>query len=204
MRDVRSVAQEAAEDVFFGQIVLIWARWSVIIAGAVLILWTATSSNELSTNIIFILALMAMNFFLHGRYLMERPANSRLVAIVTLIELFVYTAIVLFWRGGVGIKSPLFVFYYPSLLAFALVFPPRLAVPYTVGAIALYVGACVAADPSTLLDAPAIKVLLLRVVTLASVSGLATYYWRIQRARRRVPVAAPRGVVTPQVSAARG
>jgi hypothetical protein len=202
MRDVPSVDQETAEDIFFGQVVLIWARWAVIVAGAVLVLWTASSSNELSTNIVFILALMGLNFFLHGRYLMERPANSRLVAIVTLIEVFVFTAIVVFWQGGTGIHSPLFIFYYPSLLAFALVFPPRVAMPYTVGAIGLYVLACFASDPTIVTNAGAIKQLVLRVVTLASVAGLATYYWRIQRSRRRASVSGTRAAPAPHASAA--
>ena len=33
MTEMRSAAQEAAEDIFFGQIVIIWARWFVIITG---------------------------------------------------------------------------------------------------------------------------------------------------------------------------
>ena len=34
MEGIRSPEQEAAEDVFFGQSVIIWARWFVILAGA--------------------------------------------------------------------------------------------------------------------------------------------------------------------------
>ena len=36
MQEVRSIPQEAAEDVFFGQVVMIWARWFLIAAGVLL------------------------------------------------------------------------------------------------------------------------------------------------------------------------
>jgi len=32
----RTHAKEAAEDIFFGQVVIIWARWFLIAGGAVL------------------------------------------------------------------------------------------------------------------------------------------------------------------------
>ncbi|MDP9370349.1 MAG: hypothetical protein M3Q03_19105 [Chloroflexota bacterium] len=45
MQAIRGAAPEAAEDIFFGQIVIIWARWFVVLAATVLTLWTSTSSN---------------------------------------------------------------------------------------------------------------------------------------------------------------
>ena len=36
MSTVGTAEREAAEDVFFGQVVIIWARWFLIVAGAVL------------------------------------------------------------------------------------------------------------------------------------------------------------------------
>lgn len=202
MREMRSPAQEAAEDIFFGQVVLIWARWFVILAGTILILWTATTTSEITVKILFIVGLMAMNFFLHGRYLMEQPANARLIALVTLIELGVFTMIILFWQGDRGLRNPLFVFYYPSLLAFALVFPPRLAIPYTVGSVAAYALACLVSDPGIVGQASDLKTLVLRLVTLAAVGGLATYYWRIQRARRRGALDPSSSTLKPQLSTA--
>lgn len=191
MKEMRTPAQEAAEDIFFGQVVLIWARWFVICAGTVVILWTAETTTELSTRILLVVALMAMNFFLHGRYLMERPVNQGLLAAISLIELAVFTAIVLAWQGQGGLKNPLFVIFYPALLAFALVFPPRLAIPYTVLGVGAYIGACVFADPSIVTNAHELKTLVVRVITLASVGGLGTYYWRIERERRRSVASVP-------------
>src|SRR5690349_10916310 len=78
-RSAASAAQEAAEDIFFGQAVIIWARWFIILTGAMLTLWTATTVAEITINTLLIIVLMGMNFFLHGRYLMERPANRSLL-----------------------------------------------------------------------------------------------------------------------------
>src|SRR3712207_5667378 len=131
MTPLRSTAQEAAEDIFFGQAVMIWARWFVILAGAILTLWTADTIAEITVNTLFIVVLMAMNFFLHGRYLTERPANQMLLVGVGLLDLLAITAIVAGWQDEVGLQSQFFVFYYPVVLAFAFVMPPRLAATYT-------------------------------------------------------------------------
>jgi hypothetical protein len=180
-----SPAREAAEDLFFGQIVIVWARWSIILAGAILTLWTATTPEELAGKIVPIVALMAINFFLHGRYLMERPANQVLLAAVGAVDLALITAVVLTWQGQAGLNSPFFVFYYPVLFAFALILPPHLSRSYTTLALVAYAGACIAAGPGLLGDGNALKVLVLRLVTLAAVGGLGTYYWRMFRRQRR-------------------
>ena len=186
MQVVRSAAQEAAEDLFFGQVVIIWARWFLILTGATLTLWSATTVGEITAKILLVVILMAMNFFLHGRYLMERPANRTLIIAASALDLLVITGAILLWQGQGGLRSQFFVFYYPVLLAFAFVFPPRLAFAYTGCAMIAYVAACLAADFSILADAGDLKLLVMRLVTLGSVGGLATYYWRIQRERRRV------------------
>lgn len=52
MEETRSAAQEAAEDIFFGQLVIIVARWFLILAGTILVLWTAADAVQLGTAII--------------------------------------------------------------------------------------------------------------------------------------------------------
>jgi hypothetical protein len=183
MNPLRSSAQEAAEDIFFGQTVMIWARWFVILAGAVLTLWTASTIAEITINTLFIVVLMAMNFFLHGRYLAERPANRTLLLAVGLLDLAAITAIVSLWQAQIGLQSQFFVFYYPVVLAFAFVMPPRLSATYTAAALAAYAAACLLATGTP--DSAELKLLAMRLITLAAMGGLGTYYWRIQRRRRR-------------------
>src|SRR3979409_292608 len=101
LREGRTHEQAALEDVFFGQSVILWARWSVILAGAVLVLWTSSTVDQLTRTFPFFLALMAMNFFLHGRYVMGRPLNRAVVVAASVADLVLITAIVVFWPGPV-------------------------------------------------------------------------------------------------------
>ena len=186
MNELRSPQQEAAEDIFFGQLVIIWARWFVILTGAILALWAANSISELTVASLLIVALMAVNFFVHGRYLMEKPINRTLAGLVSLVDLIVITLIVLAWRGQTGLESPFFIFYYPVVAAFAFVFTPGFTLVYTVLALLSYVGAVFISDPGFVLNAQDFELLITRLITLAAMGGLGTYYWRIQRDRRRL------------------
>src|SRR5690242_11600827 len=103
MHATQGTAQEAAEDIFFGQAVIIWARWFIIVTGAILTLWTATTVREITINTLLIVTLMGMNFFLHGRYLMERPANRALLIVISLIDLLIITTIVMVWQNQLGL-----------------------------------------------------------------------------------------------------
>ena len=190
MHEIRTVAREAAEDIFFGQVVMIWARWFLIAAGIILALWTAESSGQAALGIIPVVGLMGLNFYLHGRYLAERPANPLLITVASLLDVAAITVVVLFWPGQRGLDSPFFILYYPVVLAFAFVMPVRTTVVYTVIALAAYSGACFmgeifAGEIASLNDVDTVKSLLVRIITLASMGGLGAYYWRIQRDRRR-------------------
>jgi hypothetical protein len=181
----RSLEREAAEDVFFGQVVMIWARWFLIAAGAVFFLWTAHGSTQLALGVLPIAGLMAMNFYLHGRYFLERPSNLLQITTASVLDLALISAIVVLWHNGHGVQSgfqsPFFIFYYPVLLSFAFVLPRRVTVTYTGATVAIYAAVCLPGLGS-LADA---KVLVLRLVTMAAMGGLGTFYWRIQRDRRR-------------------
>jgi hypothetical protein len=185
MRSARSPAQEQAEDIFFGQAVMIWARWFIILTGALLTLWTASTAAEITVNTLLIVVLMGMNFFLHGRYLMERPANRTLLIAISLVDLLIITTIVAVWQGQFGLQSHFFVFYYPIALTFAFVLPPRLTVAYTALALLAYAAVCLLSGSALIASATDMKLLVMRLITLAAMGGLGTYYWRIQRQRRR-------------------
>src|SRR5260370_7692746 len=124
LKEVRSHEQAALEDVLFGQSVILWARWSVILAGAVLVLWTSTTVAQLTRTFPFFLVLMAMNFFLHGRYVMGSPLNRTVVVAASVADLVLITGIVAFWPGAVGLHNQFFVLYYPVAFPFPLPFPP--------------------------------------------------------------------------------
>ncbi len=190
MQTVRSPQQAVVEDIFFGQAAIIWARWFLILAGVVLVLWNSTEANQLVIAILPILALMAMNFYLHGRYLIQQPANQALLGLTSLLDLGIVSAIILLWQPG-GLANPFFTFYYPVVLAVGFVFPRRITIYYTLLTLVVYAVACLVTDPSLLHPVVWQKVLLQRLITMAAMGGLGTYYWRVQRDRRSAAMKGP-------------
>ncbi|MCP4357116.1 MAG: hypothetical protein GY796_03745 [Chloroflexi bacterium] len=175
--------QEAVEDIFFGQVVIIWARWFVIAAGIIYALWISTNTAQLSVAILLLGAIVSINFFVHGRYLMEKPINRSLLLGLSFIDTLMVSVIVFAGPGQHGIDNYLFIFYYPLLLAFAFVFPQTLTAIYTVITLLAYLAVCVVATPQLITAGPVLETLIMRLITMAAVGGLGTYYWRIQRER---------------------
>ncbi len=184
MSEPTVMAREAAEDIFFGQVVIYWARWFLIGAGTVLVLWTAETETDMVVGVLPIIALLAMNFFLHGRQLAGKPPNPPLLVVSSVVDLLAITAVVILWTSDTGLNSQFFIMYYPVVLAFAFVMPPRVSIAYTVATIAAYTAICVASDPALFVDVDSVKILIIRLITLGAMGGLGTYYWRIQRDRR--------------------
>jgi len=183
MNTTRTALDEAAEDLYFGQLVLIWARWFVIFAIAILAIWGSSDTNVLAARSLVLVALMGVNFFLHGRILVDRPANVRLLAIANLIDLVIIGGIIAGWKLD-GLASPYFVLYYPILFAFALVFPPRLSAVYTLLTLASYLVLCLLTGPS-IFHTESAKAFVERIITMATIAALGAFYWRVQRHRRR-------------------
>jgi hypothetical protein len=184
MWQMLSPDQEAREDLFYGQLVVIVARWFLIGAGVVLALWSASSVEAIMLPIGLMIVLMGMNFYLHGRYLVKQPVQAPLVYLSSAIDLLVITLIVVFWTQGrgTGLASPFFVFYYPALLAFALVFRPRISLVYAAVVIGVYLLVVLVGSGTG--DLRAQKTLLERLITMAATAGLGAYFWRLQRRRR--------------------
>jgi len=168
---------EAQEDIFYGQIVFVTARWCIIAGSLFLALFHADNIASMEWRLIPLLILVAANFFLQGRYMMRLPANALLLQVLSFIDLAVITIIVM---SG---NPDFFVFYYPVALAYAMVFVRRLSLIFT-GILAVGYTAVFA------LVAPGIhfngdeETLAIRLVTLLGTTLLGTMYWRIQRARR--------------------
>jgi hypothetical protein len=89
------------------------------------------------------------------------------------------------WGPG-GLESNFFIFYYPLFFAFALVFSPGYTAGYTILALGCYAGAIVMTDFQVLTNLNALELFVMRVITLAAMSGLGTYYYRAQRKRYRI------------------
>lgn len=177
---------EAQQDVFYGQIVFIWARWIIIVSTLFLILRNARSVADIQIPMIPLVLLIAANFFVHGRFVMRRPANAILLTIATTIDFVFITVIILLGAGGsTGIANPFFVLYYPVLLAYSLVFRRRRTLMMASILIIVYLLICLLIPPRVSIANEDEKVLAVRIVMLLVTALLGTMYWRIQRRRRR-------------------
>ena len=187
-----SKAKEFAEDIFFGQISIIWARWFLIAAGTIVALWSAVDASQLILAVLTLVALMAVNFFAHGRYITGKPVNQFLLLFGNLLDVTIITFLVVFWSGQTGLHSNFFILYYPMLLAWALVFPPSVTIVFSLITLVVYAGACLlGTDPSLMFSIAGFETLTMRLITLGAMAGLGTYYYRRQRDSLRALTAKP-------------
>jgi hypothetical protein len=191
---VSRIEREAAEDIFYGQVVINWARWFVILAGTVLVMMAADTTTELAYGMAPVVGLMVVNFYLHGRRLVNKPANLKLVTVSSVIDVLLITAVVMIGpREEVsGMNSQFYVLYFPVIAAFAFVSARNVSVGFTGIAAAVYVAACVVAGESGSQDivqkpfatSETIESIATRVIMMLAIGGLATYFWKVQRDRR--------------------
>lgn len=197
MYPTRTVAQEVAEDIYFGQAVMVQARWFFAAALGLLGLFYAASLGAVIFIALLTILLLLINFFIYTRQLLHKHANEWLLLLLAGCEALMVMALILFWPNKVGVlepigfDSPFYVLFYPLLFVFALVFPPRRTAIYTAIVVGGYLLMCVVSNFGLLLDAAFVKDLVARGMTLAAMSALGTFYWRIQRERRRTAVATP-------------
>jgi hypothetical protein len=178
----RPELKEAAEDIFFGQITIIWARWFLIAAGAIIAVLSTVNMTQLTIAILTVIILMSINFAMHGRYLTGKPANMFLLLATNLVDVLIITFLIFSWNGAAGLNSNYFILYYPMLFAFALVFPPSIAILYTLLTLILYTTACLATTNFQFIFSIAgFELLAMRLITLGAMGGLGTYYYRRQR-----------------------
>ncbi len=177
--------RDAEEDLFYGQLAIVVARWFTIAAGVVLALWSTSDVSGLTAPVALMVALMGMNFYIHSRYLAHRPLNYGAVIVSVIIDFTAILTAIAVWSlgAGRGFANPFFVCLYPPLLALALVFPPRLSLPAAALAVLGY--ATVALTIGGIHGLPAEKDFAERLLTLGATAGLGAFYWRLQRQSER-------------------
>lgn len=180
-----STVREEVQDVWYGQVVTFVARWALIVAGVVLTLWRAEDTADVTTPISLLLGLVAINFFLHGRYLTGQPMRREIVIASCIADAAIVSALIASssWKAEGGIENPYFIFYYPVILGFALVFPWRVTSVFAVGVLAVYAALVVLDSPRLSVDD--VESLVARLATLGATAVLGSLYWRIQREWRR-------------------
>ena len=168
---------QAQEDIYYGQIVCAAARWFVIGGALALTLVQADTVASMEGRLIPLILLISANFYLHARYIMGLPANAMLLKVGSAVDLAVITAVIL---GG---NPEYFIFYYPVVFAFALVFARRIALIFTAILAVAYGSVCFLLPPGIRFDGDE-ETLAIRLVTLVATAMLGAMYWRVQRTRK--------------------
>lgn len=185
--------REAAEDIYYGQAVINWARWFMIAAGVALVMIVAETPSELTVGIAPIVGLMMVNFYLHGRRLADKPANRNLVSVSSLLDLALITSVIALSREVTGLDNQFYVAYFPVIAAFSFVMSRKSSIVYTGLAMVSYTVVCLTANTQILggdgVDLTNLESLITRLVVMGAVGGLASYFWRVQRNRRRADAA---------------
>ena len=182
MASERTYERASSEDIYFGQVVANWARWAIIGAALMMVLWTSVDTFMLMLGILPIVGLMVVNFYLHGRYLAGQPANSLLVLLAAAVDVALVTGLFVLWAAAAS--GGLYVLYFPILVACAFIMRPRISLAFTTAVLGIYAFVAIMTDPAFLTSMATLETLIGRLIALAAVGFLAAYFWRIQRRRR--------------------
>lgn len=161
------VGSVTSEDLFYGQTVIVWARWILIGTGLVLSFWNPRELSVLQIQLAVLIALAFGNFYLHVQLLKGHPSIDSVVYGASAADLAVVTALVVVQQG---FPSPVFIFYFAAVLGFSVAFPTRLTAIYAATAIAVYGLVCLAT--ADVADHPAIFTRLLMIAAVAVCGNL--------------------------------
>ncbi len=134
-RSAKAAPPIVSEDVASGQIVIIAARWVLVLAGLLLTLWQPGTVAELRVHIVALLLLAVGNFYLHAQVLMRRPLPDLTVYAASVADIAVITLLA-FSQGGAA--SGIYIFYFPAIMAFAVAFPGLVTGGFVAAVLLLY------------------------------------------------------------------
>lgn len=165
------------DELLHGQVVIIIARWILVLAGLLLAMWNPASLAELRIEILVLLCVAVVNFYLHLHLVVQRHSDPLMVYGASAIDLAVVTLLIMV-QGGYD--SNLYIFYYPAVLGYALAFPRTLTAFYTGGAVVAYglIGLGTSGSVADMQD------VVVRLLMLAAVAACGTIYQRIETDRR--------------------
>ncbi len=162
-----------------GQMVIIIARWVLVLAGLFLILCDTTSVplNTMRFEILVILMLAVSNFYLVAQVLSKKPAMDLVLYFMGLADLGVISIII---AAQGGFHSNVYTFYFPAMLAFSVAYPTM--------ELYLFLGTTISfygfISLLTVQTSDDLQTLLIRLLMLAAVAVCGNYFARIERERQ--------------------
>jgi hypothetical protein len=174
------VNETAEADMQYGIIVIIWARWSIVVFAFILSLYRAEDMFPLILKIVGLLAVALINFVLHTRILSKQSVRVKWIYLASIVDI----CLISFLTGlEGGLHTRVFLYYYPAVLGFALVFPGSMTILLSIAVITLYSGICL------LFSTPSIQfngdesIFIFRLASLLGVVIVGSKYRSIERQR---------------------
>lgn len=169
--------QHSLEDLMHGQIVIVTARWILVLVGLIQVLWNPVPVVELRVQILILLLLAIFNFTLHAQLLRKNPPDRRIWYGASAADLVVISILII---SQGAFNSNTYVYFFPAILAYSVAFPTSITWTYTSGVIVIY-GLVGLASISIEGDS---QVLMVRLLIFAAVAMCGNLYWRIEGQRR--------------------
>ena len=136
----KMASETVADDIQHGLIVIVWARWSIVIFAFILRMYRATEMSMLVITIIGLMAVALVNFALHASILAKRAIPTIWVYLASIMDICLISLIV--GLDG-GLNTHIFLYFYPAVLGFALVFPGGATLWLTLGVLGVYSLICI-------------------------------------------------------------
>ena len=156
-------------------------------------------NTTLAINNVAIWGLTIYNAFLHARSFVGRPLGVTPVLAASILDILVITALI-----GVTsepFKNSFFIFYYPAVFGFGMVFPPVHVVIFTLATAVSYSLVSIFIGPGIFVSkviesgveihsSGDEKILISRLMVMFALAAGASFFWRIERVRRAASVQA--------------
>ena len=170
---------EDSSELAYGQSVIVTARWILVIAGLFLILWNPDELGNLRVQVITVIVLALMNFYLQAQILTGKKTLTPVVYAASIVDFIVIT--VLIGLNG-GFTSNTYVFYFPAIMAISVAFETAVTVGFVGSAAGIYGLISLATGAMTDDNLPA---LIARILMMTAIAFCGSLYWHIERNRRQ-------------------
>ncbi len=167
----------SADDLRYGQGVIIAARWILVAAGLALALWSPAALGQLRVQIVLIVGLAVANFWLTAQVLIRRPVLTGIVYALSAADIAVISLII---NAAGGFPSNNYVFYFPTVVAISLAFDMGVTFLFTGAAIGTYAFMALTTGG---IESP--EVVLVRMVMLVAAAVCGNIYRQVERDNRR-------------------
>jgi hypothetical protein len=153
----------------------------IVVFALIMGLYRPEGITELVIIILALLAVALLNFALHTRVLTNQPVKINLIYVASVADICLISLITGL-KGG--INTHVFLYYYPAVLAFALVFPRNLTIRLTIIVLILYFSVCLLFS-KTGFQSGHETILIFRLLSISGVAIVGNQYRLIEAKRRK-------------------